>query len=173
MLLLATALLAVHGLRLEVTSAINNVISSKLEQQRPMTNLNIAQRIMKQLHKGAAAGAVSLSLLTAQCPANAASIESGEQLFKQSCVGCHEGGGNIIPFSGSKTLKLQALLDNGFATEDDIVKIINNGKGSMMAFGSFKSSKGNIIPARFTEEQMHDIASYVLKQANDGWQSAL
>jgi hypothetical protein len=35
----------------------------------------------------------------------------------------------------------------------------------MPGFGSFIGSKGQVVPARFTEEQMTDIASYVLDQS--------
>ena len=102
-------------------------------------------------------------------PAFATSLETGKQLFTQSCAGCHAGGGNAIPFQGSKTLFLKDLTANGFNSEAKIVEIINKGKGSMMAFGSFTSQKGNLIPARFTDAEMADIASYVLDRASVEW----
>jgi hypothetical protein len=40
----------------------------------------------------------------------------------------------------------------------------------MPGFGSFVGSKGQIIPARFTDEEMKNIASYVLEKSENNWQ---
>ena len=40
----------------------------------------------------------------------------------------------------------------------------------MPGYGSFKGSKGQTVPARFTDEQMIDIAKFVLDKAEKNWQ---
>jgi cytochrome c6 len=103
-------------------------------------------------------------------PALATTSGTGSELFHASCVGCHAGGGNVVPFSGEKgTLKLSALKKYDSATIDSMSKLILKGRNGMPAFGEFTSSKGGTIPARYSEEQVKDIAQFVLDQAEAGW----
>ena len=41
----------------------------------------------------------------------------------------------------------------------------------MPGFGAFKCSKGQMIPARFSDEEMKNLAEYVLDKANNNWKS--
>ena len=50
-----------------------------------------------------------------------------------------------------------------------IVDLMSHGKGGMMSYGEFVSQKGNVIPARFTPDEMKNIAAYVLTQADGEW----
>ena len=101
--------------------------------------------------------------------ANAVDLSEGRSLFQGSCEGCHTGGGNTFPFASTKTLFKKDLDQNGINSIESISSIINTGKGGMLAYGEFVSQKGNIIPARFTPEQMKNIAAYVLDRAETDW----
>eukprot|EP01041_Mallomonas_annulata_P004242 gene4242-8436_t len=137
--------------------------------------LNIAVRVPSGIERLISNKAVmilpsllSAAMLMSPIAAEANSLNGGK-LFAASCAGCHGGGGNIIPFSGSKTLQSSALKENGYDSVEKIASIIKSGKGAMMSFGEFTSSKGNIIPARFTDTEMTDIGEFVLEQAESGW----
>ena len=122
------------------------------------------------LRRNMAATAISCaSFITFHPVADAMDLSQGQTLFQGSCEGCHAGGGNTFPFSSSKTLFKKDLDSNGFNSIDSISSIITTGKGGMLAYGEFVSQKGNIIPARFTPEQMKNIAAYVLDRAETDW----
>jgi mono/diheme cytochrome c family protein len=158
------------------------------------TSAAAAWRLAAPLRGAFLGVAVSVSsLATAPDGAHAYDLNKGSALFSQSCAGCHAGGGNNFPFAGSKTLLQKDLDANGYATVDTIATIIRTGKGPMLAYGEFVSPKGNVIPARFTDEEMkvthnaspptlhapisyhrtarrQDIAAFVLDRAAAGWQ---
>ena len=94
---------------------------------------------------------------------------SGAALFTQSCVGCHAGGGNILPFQGGKNLKKSTLEKDGYYDASSMSQLILIGKAQMPAFGEFIGSKGNMIPARFSDAEVKEISEFVLKQADLGW----
>ena len=123
------------------------------------------------LHKNIAATVVSLSTFGVLHPitSHALDLSQGQTLFQGSCEGCHAGGGNNRPFSSTKTLFKKDLDQNGYNSIESIRSIIDKGKGGMLAYGEFVSQKGNIIPARFTPEQMNNIAAYVLDRAEADW----
>jgi cytochrome c6 len=83
-------------------------------------------------------------------------IESGENVFQANCTACHAGGKNqIIP---DKTLEKDILEKNGMYNVKAIVTQITNGKNAMPAFGG-----------RLTNEDIENVASYVLAQSDKGW----
>lgn len=123
-----------------------------------------AKLIASKLRSCAIACCLSLS-----APAFATNLDEGEKLFSVNCAFCHPGGGNVIPFQGSKTLKMDALSANGVDSVDKISNIIYKGKGQMPAFGPFISPKGNQMPARLDEGQIADVAEWLLYKANKGW----
>lgn len=94
-------------------------------------------------------------------------ILQGEKLFNANCAGCHEGGGNL--FSPSKSLKKEALLTNGYYDSGKLVEIISKGKNLMPAYGETISPKGNTIPAKFSNEQLRILSSYIIEQADTDW----
>jgi cytochrome c6 len=96
------------------------------------------------------------SILISPAPAAAADLASGEQVFQTHCEGCHVNGGNII--RRGKTLKLNALQRNGMDSLEAIAQIVTNGKNNMSAFRD-----------RLTDEQIQDVAAYVLDRAETGW----
>ena len=76
------------------------------------------------------AAAVAASILTSAPPVAWADA-SGRVIFETKCVGCHEGGGNVL--SPGKTLQLAALERNGYSTQEQVVGLVRNGKGQVHA----------------------------------------
>lgn len=87
----------------------------------------------------------------------AVDLGDGEKVFQANCVGCHVNGGNII--RRGKNLKLKALQKNGYADVDAIASIVSNGKANMSAYKD-----------RLTQQEIENVAIYVLEQAQKGWQ---
>jgi mono/diheme cytochrome c family protein len=75
----------------------------------------------------------------------------GEALFKQYCIKCHKGGGNIT--NPEKTIRRKDLAANNINTPEDIVRIMRNpGKGMM------KFSEEKIL-----DDDSQKICEYILK----------
>jgi cytochrome c6 len=89
-------------------------------------------------------------------PAFAADLASGAQVFSTNCTACHMEGGNLV--NATKTLKQADLEKYEMASLEAIKTQVLNGKMAMPAF------KG-----RLTDEQIEDVATYVLDQAGKGW----
>lgn len=85
-----------------------------------------------------------------------ADAASGAKVFSANCAACHTGGGNLV--NATKTLKKSDLEQYSMASLDAIKTQVTNGKAAMPAF------KG-----RLTEQQIEDVAMYVLEQAEKGW----
>ena len=100
-------------------------------------------------------------------PVQASNLENGQALFASSCAGCHAGGGNL--FSRGQTLFSKDLVKNKMDNTEVMTAYILKGKGQMPAYGSFISPKGNVMPAKYTEDQIRDIADYILGEAASGW----
>lgn len=109
-----------------------------------------------QVAKGAAAaGAAAFIVAT---PAFAADVGAGEQIFNANCAACHAGGQNVI--MPEKTLEKEALDQYlaGGRSEKSVVTQVANGKNAMPAFGG-----------RLSDEDIADVAAYVIATANAGW----
>lgn len=89
-------------------------------------------------------------------PAASANLADGAKLFKANCSACHMGGNNVI--ISSKTLKAEALEKYGMASLDAIKTQVTNGKNAMPSFRS-----------RLSDEQIENIANYVMTQSQQGW----
>lgn len=89
-------------------------------------------------------------------PAYAADIAAGAGIFTGNCASCHLGGRNVI--MGDKTLKKDALEKYEMNSLEAITKQVTNGKGAMPAFRD-----------RLDEEQINNVAAYVLDKAEKGW----
>ncbi len=89
-------------------------------------------------------------------PASAANLANGAKLFNANCSACHMGGNNVI--ISSKTLKAEALQKYGMASLDAIKNQVTNGKNAMPSFRS-----------RLKDDQIEDIANYVMTQSQQGW----
>ncbi|BAY75018.1 cytochrome c6 [Nostoc linckia NIES-25] len=97
-----------------------------------------------------------LLISTLTFPANAADTANGEQIFSVHCAGCHINGGNIV--RRGKNLKKQALKKYGMDSIEAVTSIVTNGKNNMSAYKD-----------RLTEQQIQDVAVYVIEQAEKGW----
>nr|YP_009402623.1 cytochrome c553 [Compsopogon caeruleus]ARX96175.1 cytochrome c553 [Compsopogon caeruleus] len=86
----------------------------------------------------------------------AVNIEHGEQVFSANCSACHAGGNNAI--MAEKTLKKEALATNDMNSISAITYQVTNGKNAMPAFGG-----------RLTDDDIEDVANYVLSQSEKGW----
>lgn len=80
----------------------------------------------------------------------------GFKVFDDNCSGCHDGGENLIV--EEKSLKKQALEENGFKGPEDIEKIVLSGRSIMP---SFKES--------LSEEEIKALAAYVWAQSQKDW----
>nr|WP_242051145.1 c-type cytochrome [Nostoc spongiaeforme] len=89
-------------------------------------------------------------------PANASDTANGAQIFSVHCAGCHINGSNII--RRGKNLKKQALKKYNMDSIEAITSIVTNGKSNMSAYKD-----------RLNEQEIHDVAAYVLEQAAKDW----
>jgi cytochrome c6 len=88
--------------------------------------------------------------------ASAANLAGGAKLFNANCSACHMGGNNVI--ISSKTLKKEALEKYNMSSLDAIKTQVIHGKNAMPSFRS-----------RLNDDQIEDIAGYVLAQSQKGW----
>nr|QJH88208.1 PetJ [Pterocladia lucida] len=88
--------------------------------------------------------------------ASAADLEAGKQIFTANCTACHTGGNNAIV--AEKTLKKDILEENEMKSVLAITNQVTNGKNAMPAFGG-----------RLADEDIENVANYVLNQAENGW----
>lgn len=89
-------------------------------------------------------------------PAMAGDAASGASIFGGNCAACHAGGRNVV--NPQKTLQKADLDTYGMNTLEAIVNQVTNGKNAMPAFAG-----------RLTDQQIEDVAAYVLSQAEKGW----
>ncbi|AFY48138.1 cytochrome c, mono- and diheme variants family [Nostoc sp. PCC 7524] len=99
---------------------------------------------------------ILLTTTTLSLPANAADIANGVKIFDIHCAGCHINGGNII--RRGKNLHQKALKKYGMDSIEAITSIVTNGKSNMSAYKD-----------RLTEQEIQDVAAYVLTQAETNW----
>lgn len=97
-----------------------------------------------------------VTILCASQIVHAADLAAGEQVFSANCTACHAGGNNAI--MPQKTLKQDALEENEMNSVIAITTQVKNGKNAMPAFGG-----------RLTDEDIDNVANYVLSQAEQGW----
>ncbi|PSC69669.1 cytochrome chloroplast precursor [Micractinium conductrix] len=93
--------------------------------------------------------------------------------FGKSCTGCHAGGGNVI--RRDATLQLADLQKYGMADGDGgaLYDVIYSGKNSMPGFGEGCAPRGACtFGPRLADEDIRQLAEYVLAQANAGWPAA-
>ncbi|MGF1482293.1 MAG: cytochrome c6 PetJ [Cyanophyceae cyanobacterium] len=83
-------------------------------------------------------------------------LGNGAQVFSANCAACHAGGRNVV--NAAKTLKKDALEKYDMYSMENIKQQIYNGKNAMPSFRG-----------RLTDEQIENVAAYVLSQADKGW----
>jgi cytochrome c6 len=95
-------------------------------------------------------------VLNLAAPAFAGDVAAGKAIFGANCAACHIGGGNVI--NPAKTLRQADLEANGKDTLEAVVAQVVKGKAAMPAF-----------IGKLSAEQIENVASYVLDQAQKGW----
>lgn len=91
-----------------------------------------------------------------------------DQLFALQCAGCHTGGGNII--EANKTLQLRDLEKYGLDSVQQLYDLIYTGAGRMPGYGEGCQGKLQCtFGKRFTNQEVQDMAEYVLQRAQEGW----
>ena len=86
----------------------------------------------------------------------AASIEDGEKIFNANCAACHAGGKNVI--MPNKTLEYDTLHNYEMDSIDAITTQVTYGKNAMPSFRG-----------RLTDNDIENVANYVLSQSQAGW----
>ncbi|HIK06706.1 MAG TPA: c-type cytochrome [Trichormus sp. M33_DOE_039] len=99
---------------------------------------------------------ILLMTTTFATPVNAVDTAKGANIFSVHCAGCHINGGNII--RRGKNLQKKALKRYGMDSIEAITNIVTNGKSNMSAYKD-----------RLSEQEIQDVAVYVLEQAEKGW----
>ncbi|PMB05477.1 cytochrome C6 [Fischerella thermalis CCMEE 5198] len=98
----------------------------------------------------------TLLIISFHQPALAADTTNGAKIFDVHCAGCHLNGSNIV--RRGKNLKLKALKKYSMDSTEAIASIVANGKNNMSAYKD-----------RLSEQEIQDVAAYVLQQAEKGW----
>ncbi|XP_073301956.1 cytochrome c6, chloroplastic isoform X2 [Primulina huaijiensis] len=94
--------------------------------------------------------------------------QKSRTLFRRACIGCHDGGGNII--QPGATLFLKDLQRNGVDTEDEIYRVTYFGKGRMPGFGENCTPRGQCtFGPRLQEDEIKLLAEFVKSQADQNW----
>lgn len=101
-------------------------------------------------------GILLFTLSNFNLTASALDTINGAKIFNVHCAGCHINGGNIV--RRGKNLKKNALKKYGMDSLEAITAIVTNGKSNMSAYKD-----------RLTEEEIQNLAAYVLEQAEKGW----
>jgi len=99
---------------------------------------------------------LAVALFVFVSPAWAGDAVNGAKIFGANCAACHAGGNNVV--NAQKTLKKDVLEKYDMYSLDKVKYQVVHGKNAMPAFGG-----------RLTDEQVEDVATYVLSQADKGW----
>ncbi|AES90075.1 putative cytochrome c-like domain-containing protein [Medicago truncatula] len=160
-------------------SGYNNPVSIKDNVKREEKHVNLIPTKTKQQVKFfnnlAPPLAAAFLLFSPICAtpvsiAQTIDIQRGATLFSQTCIGCHDAGGNII--QPGSTLFTKDLQRNGVDTEEEIYRVTYYGKGRMPGFGKECMPRGQCtFGARLEDEDIKILAEFVKLQADKGWPS--
>ncbi|PON74440.1 Cytochrome c-like domain containing protein [Trema orientale] len=140
------------------------------EEQNPLHRSHDKVKFLKSLAPPLMAAVLFLSPM-AYTPASLGQtieVQRGASLFRKTCIGCHDGGGNII--QPGATLFLKDLQRNGIESEEEIYRVTYYGKGRMPGFGENCTPRGQCtFGARLKDEEIKLLAEFVKLQADQGW----
>ena len=101
--------------------------------------------------------AIAFSLVAVMVmPAYAADAAAGGKVFTANCAACHAGGNNLV--ISTKNLRKDTLESYDMYSAEAIEHQVINGKNAMPAFSG-----------RLSDEQIENVAAYVMQQAEKGW----
>ncbi|NCO74416.1 MAG: c-type cytochrome [Cyanobacteria bacterium] len=98
---------------------------------------------------------ITVATFSFSTPAWAGDAVKGAAVFSANCASCHMGGRNVV--NAAKTLQKADLEKYEMYDIEKIKTQIMKGKAAMPAFKNI------------TAEQVEDVATYVLSQADKGW----
>lgn len=122
-----------------------------------------SERPLMRIRMAGYAVAVVMVLLGMDPSANVARavaepVSRGAEIFENNCAACHLGGGNILPFARSKTLKKGALEKANLYDKEAMLNYVANGKGAMPAYKD-----------KLSEEALDEVTSFILERAAQNW----
>ncbi|XP_058757207.1 cytochrome c6, chloroplastic-like [Vicia villosa] len=167
-----------HGCLISGCTGYNNLIPVKGNLKREENQLKLIPtktkqvKFFKSLAPPLAAAFLLFSPICVPPVSSAQSIDilRGASLFQQTCIGCHDAGGNII--QPGSTLFTKDLQRNGVDTEEEIYRVTYYGKGRMPGFGRECTPRGQCtFGARLEDEDIKILAEFVKLQADKGWPS--
>ncbi|XP_019055579.1 PREDICTED: cytochrome c6, chloroplastic [Nelumbo nucifera] len=151
---------------------VKSVDKEYVEERSPVAETPKQIKFLKSLAPPLMAALVALSPLC-NPPASLGQltdVQRGATLFRRACIGCHDGGGNII--QPGATLFLQDLQRNDVDKEEELYKITYYGKGRMPGFGENCTPRGQCtFGPRLQDEEIKLLAEFVKLQADQGWPS--
>jgi cytochrome c6 len=98
---------------------------------------------------------VAITVFSFITPAWAGDIAHGAKIFTANCAACHMGGKNVV--NPAKTLQKGDLEKYDMYDLDQIISQVTKGKAAMPAFN------------KLSAQDIEDVATYVLSQADKGW----
>ncbi|XP_057971569.1 cytochrome c6, chloroplastic [Malania oleifera] len=145
----------------------------KLEGQKAVPQRqNLEAKFLKSLGPTVVAALLALSPIcnTPVSLGQTTDVRRGAALFHRACIGCHDGGGNII--QPGATLFIDDLERNRVASEEEIYRVTYYGKGRMPGFGENCTPRGQCtFGPRLQEGEIKLLAQFVKLQADKGWPS--
>jgi cytochrome c6 len=99
---------------------------------------------------------LAIATFTFARPAWAGDVANGGKIFAANCAACHAGGKNVV--NAAKTLQKGDLDKYSMNSLEAIKTQVLKGKNAMPAFAG-----------RLNEQEIADVAEYVLAQAEKGW----
>ncbi|KAL6206301.1 PREDICTED: cytochrome c6, chloroplastic isoform X1 [Fragaria vesca subsp. vesca] len=144
------------------------------QEQYPVPQKQEKWKVLKSMAPPLLAAALALSpiCITPVSHAQTIDVQKGAALFRTTCIGCHDMGGNII--QPGATLFTKDLQRNGVDTEEEIYRVTYFGKGRMPGFGQNCTPRGQCtFGARLQDEDIKLLAEFVKLQADQDWTSNL
>ncbi|XXG65779.1 hypothetical protein AAC387_Pa05g3402 [Persea americana] len=142
-----------------------------MKEENPLPHRHKGPKFLKCLAPPLMAAVITLSSPVFSTPAALAQLadaQRGAALFHKTCIGCHDGGGNIL--QPGDTLFMKDLQRNGVDTEEGIYGITYYGKRRMPGFGEKCTPRGQCtFGARLQDEEIKLLAEFVKSQADSGW----
>ncbi|KAM5587164.1 hypothetical protein ABKV19_005885 [Rosa sericea] len=140
------------------------------QEHNPIPQKQEQWKLLKSLAPPLMAAALALSpiCITPVSHAQTIDVQRGAALFRTTCIGCHDTGGNII--QPGATLFTKDLKRNGVDTEEEIYRVTSFGKGRMPNC----TPRGQCtFGARLQDEDIKLLAEFVKLQADQDWTNSL
>ncbi|BBH01299.1 Cytochrome c [Prunus dulcis] len=148
--------------------------------QNPIVQKQEQWKFLKSLAPplmAAAVLALSPICITPVSDAQTLDVPKGAALFRKTCIGCHDAGGNIIQPGATLFREIyrgNRPFINGVDTEEEIYRVTYFGKERMPGFGEKCTPRGQCtFGARLQDEEIKLLAEFVKLQADQNWPNIL